>query len=112
MGMEKNLVTHFSSQTAPSSSAAEEEEESDWSLSVDVQENQEEESSDWFSDDEFTAPRTSSVAKERKEKEFPTPTPPKIPVVEIKRSQPPKIHEDSFEDSDDWFIDDGNDDWY
>ena len=66
------------------------------------QENEEDESSDWFSDDGFSAPQTSSVAKMRSLKNKPKPVESKVPVVEIRKPIPPKIREDSFDDSDDW----------
>lgn len=91
--------------------AVEPEESSDWSLSVDVVE-EDDESSDWFSDDGFSAPLRSPVAKERAMKKKPKPVEPKIPVVEIRRPSQPVVREDSLDDSDDWFVDDGNDDWY
>ena len=87
------------------------EESSDWSLSVDVVE-EDDDSSDWFSDDGFTAPVRSPVAKERAMKKKPKPVEPKIPVVEVRRPTQPVVHDDSLDDSDDWFVDDGNDDWY
>lgn len=88
------------------------EESSDWSLSVDVVEEEDDDSSDWFSDDGFTAPVRSPVAKERALKKKPKPVEPKIPVVEVRRPTQLVVHEDSLDDSDDWFVDDGNDDWY
>ena len=79
---------------------------------VDVVEEEDDDSSDWFSDDGFTAPVRSPVAKERAMKKNPKPVEPKIPVVEVRRPAQPVVHEDSLDDSDDWFVDDGNDDWY
>ena len=87
------------------------EESSDWSLSVEVQED-DDESSDWFSDDGFSAPVRSPVAKERAMKKNPKPVEKKVPVVEVLRPTEPTVHDDSLDDSDDWFVDDGNDDWY
>ena len=88
------------------------EESSDWSVSVDVVEEEDDDSSDWFSDDGFSAPVRSSVAKERAMKRNPKPVEPQIPVVEVRRPMQPVVHDDSLDDSDDWFVDDGNDDWY
>ncbi|MAA79088.1 MAG: hypothetical protein CL916_07480 [Deltaproteobacteria bacterium] len=98
---------------APSTAKApvEPDESSDWSLSVDVDE-EDDESSDWYSDDGFSAPVRSPVAKERAMKKKPKPVESKIPVVEVRRPSQPVVHEDSLDDSDDWFVDDGNDDWY
>lgn len=84
---------------------------SDWSVSVEAVE-EDDESSDWFSDDGVSAPVKSPVAKERALKKNPKPVEPKIPVVEIRRPTQKTLHEDSLDDSDDWFVDDGNDDWY
>lgn len=91
----------------------EESDSSDWSMSVETPAAADDDSSsDWFSDDGFSAPVTSSVAKERHEKQFPKPVPQPTPVVEIRTPVPPQKHDDSLDDSDDWFVDDGNDDWY
>lgn len=91
--------------------AVEEEESSNWSLSVEAA-VEDDESSDWFSDEGFSAPVRSPVAKERAMKKKPKPVEPKLPVVEVRRPKEPVIREDSLDDSDDWFVDDGNDDWY
>ena len=45
-------------------------------------------------------------------KKKPKPVEPKIPVVEVRRPTQAIVHDDSLDDSDDWFVDDGNDDWY